>query len=209
VGELAADYQFDPWLLSPETDLVANVTFETDKGRGRVAAVVKTMLDGIARKYAEYGIPGPPHVFIKNDAGTYGMGIMVVSTPDEIIGMNRKERNKMAVGKGRAPVRAVVVQEAVPTRTTTADAVAEPVIYLFGTDVIGAFLRANAERGAVDNLNAKGMTFYRYCDLHPARRPTECVCTDTRQAFYQVIAKLAAVAAAREHAAVCGNPADT
>ncbi len=207
VQELAADYQFDPWLLSPATDKVANVTFETDEGRGRVAAAVKTMLDAIGRKYAEHGIADQPHVFVKNDAGTYGMGIMVVSSPDEVVGMNRKERNKMAVGKGRAPVRAVVVQEAVPTRTITADSVAEPVVYLFGAEVIGAFLRANAERGAVDNLNAKGMTFYRYCDLHPARRPAECVCTDTRQAFYHVIAKVAVVAAAREHAVVCGKPA--
>jgi len=205
VRELAETYSFDPWLLSPATDIVTNVSFETDAGRGRVAAAVSAMLDSVAGKYTQYGITDTPHVFVKNDAGTYGIGIMVARSADDIITMNRKDRNKMAVGKGRKPINAVVIQEAIPTRMLTAASAAEPVVYLIGREVIGAFLRANPERGTVDNLNAKGMTFYRYCDLQPTREPVECVCRDSRQAFYSLIAKLAVIAAAREHEVVCNG----
>jgi hypothetical protein len=42
---------------------------------------------------------------VKADAGTYGMGIMTVKDASEVMQLNRKQRNKMAVVKeGRASV---------------------------------------------------------------------------------------------------------
>ena len=40
-----------------------------------------------------------PFVIVKADAGTYGMGIMTVRDASEVTGLNRKQRNKMAVVK--------------------------------------------------------------------------------------------------------------
>jgi len=203
VHALARDIGFDPWLLDVETELIADCTFATDAGRARVAAVVSAVLARVQTKYHEYGLTDTPHVFIKSDTGTYGMGIMVVQSPADIVQMNRKERNKMAVGKGRQPIHAVVIQEAVPTRAVTNTFVSEPVVYMVGGAVVGTFIRANTERGALDNLNAKGMTFYRYCDMQPPQQPAECICNQQHQRVYHLLGRLSAVAAAQEFTHVC------
>ncbi len=198
ISKLAKDFGFDPWLLSAITDLESNIDFNTENGREKVAAAVERNLKLIKKKYDEYNIEDPPHVFIKNDSGTYGMGIMVVKSPDEILSMNRKARNKMAVGKGKQPISNVIIQEAVPTRNITDEFVTEPVVYLIGLQIIGTFLRANSERGATDNLNAKGMSFYRYCTLHPVNTPSECLCNSDSQIIYRTLGKISAIAAALE-----------
>ena len=38
-------------------------------------------------------------MIVKADAGTYGMGIMTARSPDDVRGLNRKQRNKMSVVK--------------------------------------------------------------------------------------------------------------
>ncbi len=198
ISELANDFDFDPWLLSAITDLESDVDFNTENGREKVASAVDKVLQSVKKKYDEYGIKDSPGAFIKNDSGTYGMGIMVVKSPDDILNMNRKARNKMAVGKGKQPINNVIVQEAVPTRNIMDNFVSEPVVYLIGLQIIGSFLRANSKRGAIDNLNAKGMSFYRYCSLHPANFPSECVCNSDSQIIYRILGKISAIAAARE-----------
>jgi len=50
-------------------------------------------------------------VIVKADAGTYGMGIMTVKSPDEVRDLNRKTRNKMAVVKDGLQVSEVIIQE--------------------------------------------------------------------------------------------------
>jgi glutamate--cysteine ligase len=205
VKEMAEAFAFDPWMLYAMTDKLEGVNFVTDEGRQNVAASVEKMLESVGKKYREYGIDEEPHVFIKNDTGTYGIGIMVVKSPDEILKMNRKARNKMAIGKGRRPIRNVVIQEAVPTRSVTDDLVTEPVVYMIGKEVIGMFLRANAERGTIDNLNARGMEFYTYCSLNSVSNTEQCVCNDTIQQLYRTVSKLAVLASAREMEAACGG----
>ncbi|MCX7847403.1 MAG: glutamate--cysteine ligase [bacterium] len=208
VRAMARAVGFDPWILDVETERVADCSFATESGRARVAAVAETVLARVRAKYAEYGISDPPHVFIKSDTGTYGMGIMVVQSPEEVLRMNRKERNKMAVGKGRKSITAVIVQEGIPTRAVTQDCVSEPVVYMIGGAVVGTFIRANAERTALDNLNAGGMQFFRYCELSPPTRPAECICGQTEQRVYNVVARLGALAAAHEFERVCREEPD-
>ena len=52
-------------------------------------------------------------MIVKADAGTYGMGIMTVHDPSEVSGLNRKQRNKMAVVKEGLEVHDVIMQEGV------------------------------------------------------------------------------------------------
>jgi len=198
INELAKDFNFDPWLLSAITNLESNVDFNSETGREKVAVTVDKVLQSVRKKYDKYKIDNSPRVFIKNDSGTYGMGIMVVKSPDEIINMNRKARNKMAVGKGKQPITNVIIQEAVPTRNIMNDFVTEPVVYLINLQIVGTFLRANSERGAIDNLNAKGMSFYRYCTLHPVETSSECLCNSDSQIIYRTLGKISAIAAALE-----------
>ena len=62
-------------------------------------------------------------------------------------GLNRKQRNKMAVVKDGLEVTDVIVQEGVYASSTINDAVAEPVVYMIDRYVVGGFYRVHAERG--------------------------------------------------------------
>lgn len=66
-----------------------------------MADAVERMLAKIQAKYDEKGIPDTPFVIVKADAGTYGMGVMSVKSAEEVRGLNRKNRNKMAKIKRR------------------------------------------------------------------------------------------------------------
>ncbi len=87
------------------------------------------MLQKMRAKYAEYGVKHAPFVIVKADAGTYGMGVMTVKDASEITGLNRKQRNKMAVVKEGLEVSDVLIQEGVYTFEHINDAVAEPVVF--------------------------------------------------------------------------------
>jgi len=205
IKEFAEEFDIDPWLLYAPHEVVREVDFNSESSRKEVADTVEKLLADIKIKFEKYEISEIPHIFIKNDVGTYGMGIMVVNSPDQVVNMNRKARNKMAIGKGNIPIKSVVVQEAVPTRSVTENYVSEPVIYMVENKIIGSFLRLNTEKGAVDNLNARGMSFNQYCALHPVENPVECNCTNETQMFYWTLAKLAAIAAGHEFELVCGK----
>ena len=76
------------------------MNFHERQGEECLAANVDAVLGMIRDKYREYGIDETPFVIVKADAGTYGMGVMTVKDA-EVTGLNRKQRNKMSVVKGR------------------------------------------------------------------------------------------------------------
>jgi glutamate--cysteine ligase len=162
-GELAQAAGIEPWQLQVTTRLVDQVNFDTSEGLDRIANAVDEILDQMREQYAKHKIDEPPYVFVKNNAGTYGMGIYRAESGKELLELNRRERNKMAVGKNNLQVHDVIVQEGIPTRFQIDKVYAEPVIYLMGGDLMGGFLRKNATRGKTDNLNSKGMVFQKLC----------------------------------------------
>ncbi len=117
------------------------------------------LLERVKRKYDEYGIDEKPFVIVKADAGTYGMGIMTVRDANDVVGLNRKQRNKMAVVKEGLQVESVIIQEGVPTFESIDDAIAEPVVYMVDRFVVGGFYRMHPARGKDENLNAPGAQF--------------------------------------------------
>ncbi|NDD91557.1 glutamate--cysteine ligase, partial [bacterium] len=171
-GEFASIVGIDPWSIQIETHEVAPVDFNEDLGTEQVAQVVEGVLSRMESQFSARGISRKPIVFVKNNAGTYGMGVMVVHSADEIRKMNRRTKNKMSVGKNRMAIQSVVVQEGVPTATLVQRLAAEPVIYLVGSELIGGFLRTNTERGTEDNLNSQGMVFKKLC-MSDLKRPSQ------------------------------------
>ena len=149
----------DPWLINPYFEKCGKINFQERKGEECLEGYVSEILDDIRAKYKEYGIKQEPFVIVKADAGTYGMGIMTVKDPSEVRGLNRKQRNKMAVVKEGLEVHEVLVQEGVYTFESVNDAVAEPVVYMIDHFVVGGFYRVHTERGTDQNLNAPGMQF--------------------------------------------------
>lgn len=162
-GQFADIIKVDPWLIQIDTEEVGPVNFSENLGTDKVAAVVDRILQRTKQAYVDHQVDRKPFVFVKNNAGTYGMGILVAHSSDELKNMNRRTKNKMSVGKNRMPIGSVVVQEGIPTATLIDRLAAEPVIYLFGCELIGGFLRTNTEKGDEENLNSQGMVFKKLC----------------------------------------------
>jgi glutamate--cysteine ligase len=93
----------------------------------------------------------------------------------------------------------VLVQEGIPTGLQIQNQAAEPVIYLSGCELVGGFLRLNTERGAEDNLNAKGMSFKRLCmSDFESFLENKSVTPGTHELVYGTVARISALAAGLE-----------
>jgi len=201
-NEFAKEIGIDPWRINPAFSVCRSVNFHERQGEECLAANVAAVLDIVREKYKEYGIDETPYVVVKADAGTYGMGVMTVRDADEVIALNRKQRNKMSVGKEGLEVSEVLIQEGVHSFETLNEAVAEPVIYMIDRYVVGGFYRVHTGRGKDENLNAPGMHF------EPLAFDTGCNLPDygcnnpdsppNRFYAYGVVGRLACLAAAVE-----------
>lgn len=200
----------DPWLINPYFERCGKIDFHERKGEECLEGYVAEILTDIRAKYREYGIKQDPFVIVKADAGTYGMGIMTVKDASEVRGLNRKQRNKMAVVKEGLEVRDVLVQEGVYTFESVNAAAAEPVVYLIDHFVVGGFYRVHTQRGQDENLNAPGMQFEPLAFAAPCSspEPDDPGCPPNRFYAYGVIARLALVAAALELEQSEAVPAD-
>jgi glutamate--cysteine ligase len=199
--EFADLLSIDEWLINPYFETCGEIDFNARTGEDCLAFKVEQLLEKIKLKYAQYGVTQTPFVIVKADAGTYGMGIMTVKSPDEVRDLNRKTRNKMAVVKDGLQVSEVIIQEGVYTFESIDQAVAEPVVYMMDHFVIGGFYRVHTGRGVDENLNAPGSQFVPLAFEKPCTLPD---CTDSPDAApnrfyaYGVVARLALLAAAIE-----------
>ena len=207
--EFATLVGIDPWFIHPYSTAVDGVDFMAVAGIDKLVEETAMLLERVKAKYREYGISEKPFAVIKADNGTYGMSVMMVHDASELQQLNRKQRTKMSATKGSQRVERLLIQEGVHTFETMADgAVAEPVIYMIGQFVVGGFYRVHEGRGKDENLNAPGMYFEPLAFAEPCNTPcreraaSECV---NRFYSYGVIARLAALAAAREIAEVGGK----
>lgn len=191
----------DPWLIDPYFDSRSQLNFHERVGEDSLAEAVESVLSKTRAKYAEYGITEEPYVVVKADAGTYGMGIMTVKSGEEVVNLNRKQRNKMSVVKEGLEVSDVIIQEGVHTFESIDEAVAEPVVYMIDRYVVGGFYRVHTGRGRDENLNAPGMHFVPLAFETPCNTPD---CADRPDAAvnrfyaYGVIGRMAALAASYE-----------
>ncbi len=190
--EFARTFDLDPWLINPFFSQCPEVDFMHQAGQACLIQRAESLLKQINHKYAEYQIKDNPFLVIKADAGTYGMAVMMIGSPEELGTLNRKQRTRMSTIKGGKQVTRAFIQEGVPTFETIGDGkVAEPVIYLIGSNVVGGFYRVHQNRGVNENLNAPGMNF------EPLSFNSDCH-SDNRFYAYSVVARLATLAAGRE-----------
>ncbi|HRD70141.1 MAG TPA: glutamate--cysteine ligase [Legionella sp.] len=200
--EFAELVDIDPWLIEPYYSALDGIDFMAQEGVDQLAVEVDKILAQMRDKYSTYGIEERPFVVVKADNGTYGMSVMMVHDGEELRQLNRKQRTKMSASKGSRKVDRVIIQEGVYTFETMPDgAVAEPVVYMIGQFVVGGFYRVHKERGVAENLNAPGMHFEPLAFAQACNMPNdELAPVDSPNRFYVygVIARLAALAAARE-----------
>ncbi|NKB46963.1 MAG: glutamate--cysteine ligase [Legionellales bacterium] len=199
--QFAALLDIDPWLLAPEFTHCGLVNFVTGEGEDCLHQQCEQLLAKIQQKYDQLHIKEPPFIVVKADSGTYGMGVMMITEPEQITHLNRKQRRRMTQTKGSQPINRVIIQEGVYTHETWNNAVAEPVVYLIGQYVVGGFYRVHTGKTQRDNLNAPGMHFEPLAFGEACNVPepfTQQYTTTNRFYIYGVMARLAALAAARE-----------
>ncbi len=201
--EFSALIDIDPWFFDPLFLNCGKLNFMERQGEACLAESTEKLLRSIQEKYDQHNIDATPYAVIKADAGTYGMGVMTVSSPDEVMDLNRKQRTRMSKSKGGNVIQKVIIQEGVPTYETwgESEAVAEPVVYMMDKFVVGGFYRVHTKRGAQENLNAPGMHFEPLAFEEPCNMPNQDYdpdATPNRFYTYGVIARLALLAASRE-----------
>ena len=201
--EFAQLVDIDPWFINPLFRNCGEVNFKEREGEEELAETIDELLKEIQVKYDHYQIKEKPYVFVKADAGTYGMAVMAISNSDELRQLNRKQREKMSASKGRQPVTKVLIQEGIYSFETMTDrqAVAEPVVYCLGHHVIGGFYRLHQGRNYQESLNAPGMEFEPLAFVDSCTNPdfaSDPNAIPNRFYVYGVIARLALLAAARE-----------
>lgn len=201
----AKQFQFDPWLISPLFKHCGKLDFMQQEGLGCIISHAEVLFKEIQKKYDEYHISQQPFLIVKADSGTYGMAVMTVRNIEELKSLNRKQRTKMASTKGGRPVERVIIQEGIHTFETIAigdeQAVAEPVIYLWGGTVVGGFYRVHKARGVDENLNAPGMQFEPLAFRQTCHEPSGAMgpgAIQNQYYIYGVVAKLSMLAAAHE-----------
>ena len=208
---------FDPWYFSTRSSTINHVDFDSGAGLAEIAQKADEILVVLKEDYRLRGIQETPHVFIKNDSGTYGMGVFSISNTSEILEASRKLKNKMRKGKESVPISQVILQEAVPTGLVyqsssdpSATVAGEPAIYMVNGIPIGGFIRLHESLGPgarFENLNQPGSKLEPMeCPDNPGHssRPfptlrglNPCEQIGTRQ-IYGFLARLHAIAAGLE-----------
>ena len=183
----------DSWHLMPSYFVSKDKCLDRESCRIELAAEVDEFLDNIRQKYAELGIDREAVAFVKNDRGTYGLGIMVVKQGQDLLNLSNRKMKRLMYSKGGADVENFLIQEGVPTMHFTEDgSPIEPVVYLVDGQAASWFYRINAKKGDMDNLNSPSATFVKLADMeHPI--------TEQAKGWHELIAELSMLAMGAEH----------
>lgn len=163
IEEFSRIVQLDPWFFSCLYSVVNRVNINESEDREKLMDECSLLLKQITQKYQEHGINEKPYLFLKSDSGTYGMGVMPVEDPKDILNLNRKSRNSLYKGKSAQVINRFLIQEGIPTIYATENEVSEVCIYQVENNLIGGFYRTNVLKNERDNLNSKGMSFKKIC----------------------------------------------
>lgn len=201
IEEFAKIVDMDPWLFTTEMDTMDDIDFESQNSLKKLATKVDSLIKKIDQKYKNHNVNEKPYVFIKNNSGTYGIGVTNVYSGEEILQSNRKTKNKMSTGKGNTRITSVIIQEGIPTIDRFNNHIAEPVLYLVNNQVAGGFFRLNTEQDAYSNLNSKGMQFTKLCfhELEGYSNVYHGECNlSCLEKIYKTISQIASIAAGYE-----------
>ena len=160
--EFASLLKIDPWHLTVETELFSPFDMESKDNLLKLKSRSALMLKSLKEKQ-NHQLKEEPYLFLKNNSGTYGLGIMNIYKPENLNQWGYKARKKMKAAKGEAGVSEIIIQEGIPTALSPDNQSAEPVIYMIGHQVAGGFLRSHREKDRKTNLNSPGAVFRRFC----------------------------------------------
>jgi len=194
--EVAKILNLDPWLISSMHEHCEDVDFKESIGLECLVKNVENLLKKISEKYLEYNIKDEPYCYIKADNGTYGMAVWSVSNPQDVIDINKKERNKMNMLKGSTQTSKVMIQEGIITVDKINNNPCEPMIYMINGEVAENLFRTNDSRDERISLNASGASFYNLENLPPKNNFANS--ENNFIIVYELIAKMASLSSSIE-----------
>jgi len=157
--QVAELLNLDAWLFSTYHDFAENIDFKHKIGLEILAEKAQNLLNQTKQKYAQYNIKQQPYCYLKADNGTYGMAVWPVFEAEEILHINKKDRNKMHMLKNSIENHSIILQEGVSTVDFVDSAPSEMMLYLMFGQIVDSFLRVNKTRNANNSLNAVGAEF--------------------------------------------------
>jgi len=158
---------FDPWYFEALSSTVTEINVENEADRHRLAEEAERVLSQLRIQYKERNIPEDPALFVKNNAGTYGMGVLQIRDAEEILSLDRSDKNKMRKGKEAVPISDIILQEGIPTalnylanpQDPNSRVAGEPTLYMIDGLPVGGFIRLHEKLGPEaqwKNLNQPG-----------------------------------------------------
>lgn len=162
--EFASLLKIDSWHLTVETELFSPFDMESKDNLLKLKNHSAALFQSLKDKQKHLKIKEEPYLFLKNNSGTYGLGIMSINDPENLNQWSYQARKKMKASKGETQVKEIIIQEGIPTTLHDPDnQSAEPVIYMIGSQVAGGFLRSHQKKDHKTNLNSPGAVFRRLC----------------------------------------------
>ena len=152
--------EVDPWHLTIKTELFEPFNLDDPSSLKNLKTSLSAFLKSLQPAYEKRA--EVPFAFLKNNSGTYGLGVTSLQSAEEIDQWNYKTKKKMKTAKGGRKVTQLILQEGVPT-ILHKEGTAEPVIYVSGSQLIGGFLRTHKTKGVRENLNSPGAVYKKLC----------------------------------------------
>lgn len=166
LDELSSEFSwFDPWYFSSQIAHLKDFKPSDSNSIEEVLELSQKLLGQLTIDYKERSIGLPPRLFLKNNSGTYGMGVLSLNNVEDIRNSISTIKRKFSRGKEAVPVTDVILQEAIPTifNDSSSNYAAEPVLYVVNGKLTGAFMRQHAslpQPVSYQNLNQPGASFY-------------------------------------------------
>ncbi|MBA95642.1 MAG: glutamate--cysteine ligase [Rickettsiales bacterium] len=161
--KISAKFDIDPFFLTTFFVECSNCNINDQDDRLELYEKAKELFSQLELSYRYYGIDQKPHVFIKANSGSYGMGVISIDSPQAILDFNRKQRNQLTKGKQGQVINNLILQEGIPSSLRINNQVAELCLYFASRHYLGGFFRLNSEKSDRDNLNSRGMSFQKMC----------------------------------------------
>jgi len=200
IKEFADIVGIDPWQFSCLYKVENHVDVNKESDQQRLYQAAVKLFEEIQNKYNEHHVDSKPFIFIKSDSGTYGLGVISIEDPQQILELNRKKRNDLVHGKDAQTISHFLLQEGVPTIHRIEENPCEVCVYQIDNNFVGGFYRSHTNKTSRESLNAPGgMSFQKMCP-HLDKYGKDCGIEHNLNIFdiYRILGRIAGVAAGQE-----------
>jgi len=162
--EFAELLKIDPWHLQIETRLFSSFDVESLESREKLKQSSTELMSFLKKQQEPFSLPESPYLFLKNNSGTYGLGVIDIQNLEDLNHWTYKSRKKMKASKGDVKKNEILIQEGIATVVKGREnESAEPVIYMVGSKLVGGFLRTHKQKNNKRSLNSPGSVYKRFC----------------------------------------------